>query len=161
MAALHHYQATITWTGNTGQGTAHYRAYARAHTISIEGKPNILCSSDPAFRGDPSRYNPEELLLASLSACHMLWYLHLCAEAGVVVTAYTDHAAGVMEETAEGSGHFTQVILHPKVVVTEARMVEQAIYLHRQANAHCFIANSVRFPVQHRVEVSVGNGTSA
>lgn len=161
MATQHHYQTIITWTGNTGQGTAHYRAYERAHTVSVEGKPDMLCSSDPAFRGDPSRHNPEELLLAALSACHMLWYLHLCAEAGVVVLEYTDRATGVMEECADRGGHFTEVTLHPEVVVAETRMVEQAMRLHQQANARCFIANSVRFPVWHSAKVSVGKHTGA
>lgn len=104
---MHHYKATITWTGNKGEGTSHYTKYERNHTIEIENKSIIEGSSDPAFRGDPTKHNPEEMLLASLSACHMLWYLHLCAEDGVVVESYIDKATATMEETADGGGHFT------------------------------------------------------
>jgi organic hydroperoxide reductase OsmC/OhrA len=145
----HEYSLTVEWTGNTGSGTTSYRGYERSHTIVVEGKPAIMGSSDPGFRGDPSRYNPEELLLASLSSCHMLWYLHLCAEAGVIIVDYTDKARGVMEETTSGSGSFREVTLNPVVVVTEAGMIEKAVDLHQKANAMCFIANSVNFPVNH------------
>jgi organic hydroperoxide reductase OsmC/OhrA len=147
---LHNYKLTINWTGNIGTGTSAYTAYKRDHEISIKGKPIIAASSDPAFRGDDSRYNPEELLLASISSCHMLWYLHLCATAGVIVTGYTDHATGVMEEIAEGGGRFTGITLHPVVTVTEVSMIEKANELHTKANELCFIANSVNFPVSHQ-----------
>ena len=146
---IHHYKATITWTGNTGKGTSDYRAYERNHTISIDGKPTIPGSSDPSFRGDPTRYNPEEMLVASLSACHMLWYLHVCTEAGVVVVDYTDDATGTMAETADGGGHFKEVTLHPKVTVSDESMIAKANELHRKANKLCFIANSCNFPVNH------------
>src|SRR4051812_19060268 len=119
MAHLHQYKATTIWVGNRGQGTSDYKAYDRNHDISIEGKPVLLCSSDPAFRGDKSRLNPEELLVASISSCHMLWYLHMCASNGVVVSEYTDEATGLMEENPDGSGQFKEVVLHPKVSVTE------------------------------------------
>ena len=109
----------------------------------------IPASSDPAFRGNKTRYNPEELLVASLSSCHMLWYLHLCSEAGVVVTDYKDDATGLMEETANGGGHFTEVILKPVVTVTDSSMIEKANALHAKANELCFIANSVNFKVRH------------
>jgi organic hydroperoxide reductase OsmC/OhrA len=146
----HHYKATITWTGNLGTGTSNYRAFSRNHEISVEGKPVIPASSDPAFRGDPSRYNPEELLVASLSDCHMLWYLHLCSEAGVIVIEYVDQAIGVMTEAADGSGKFKEVTLYPQVTVTDAAMVEKANALHHKANQMCFIANSCNFPVHHQ-----------
>src|SRR5688572_29026869 len=107
----HQYKTTVTWTGNKGSGTSDYRAYERGHTISADGKTDILCSSDPAFRGDKTKYNPEDILVGSLSGCHMLWYLHLCAENGVVVTNYTDHATGIMAENSDGSGQFTEVTL--------------------------------------------------
>lgn len=145
----HTYQLTITWTGNRGQGTSNYKSYDRNHTIQAAGKIAIPGSSDPAFMGDTTRYNPEEMLVAALSACHMLWYLHLCAEAGVVVTAYSDAATGIMEETAGGGGRFTQVTLHPAVTVAEAGMIETAHALHAKANELCFIANSCNFPVYH------------
>jgi organic hydroperoxide reductase OsmC/OhrA len=145
----HQYTLTVNWTGNTGQGTSGYRAYERSHTVSAAHKPDILCSSDPAFRGDHSKYNPEEMLVASLAACHMLWFLHLCADAGIVVTAYTDHATGVMTETAGGGGQFTSVTLHPVVTVAHAAAIEKASALHAEAHRMCFITRSVNFPVNH------------
>lgn len=150
MDKQHHYELTVEWTGNTGSGTSGYRQYERSHAIRAAQKPALLASSDPAFRGDPTRYNPEVLLLASLSSCHMLWYLHLCAEAGITVVAYTDAATGTMEETAAGGGRFCQVTLHPRVAVLHEAMVEKAVSLHQTAQARCFIANSVNFPVHHR-----------
>lgn len=149
MTKEHHYQAFLQWTGNKGKGTAGYSAYERSYDIRISGKPVIEGSSDPAFRGDPARYNPEELLLASLSSCHMLWYLHLCAVAGVIVIEYTDSATGTMSETPEGGGRFAEVVLHPVVTVAAMEMVDKAIELHKEANRFCFIANSVNFPVRH------------
>ncbi|MEY4661452.1 MAG: hypothetical protein RLZZ42_1404 [Bacteroidota bacterium] len=149
MKNLHHYQLQLTWTGNNGEGTAGYSAYERTHTLSIPGKPDILGSSDPVFRGDASRYNPEELLLAALSSCHMLWYLHLCAENGIVVTAYTDNPSGSMQEADNGSGRFTEVILRPKVTIKDPKKLEKAKALHKSANQYCFIANSVNFAVHH------------
>jgi len=145
----HHYKTTIQWTGNKGTGTSGYRDYERSHTISVENKPMIEGSSDPAFRGDKTKYNPEEMLLSSLSSCHMLWYLHFCSEAGIIVTDYVDHTTGIMEETATGSGRFTEVTLNPTVSVKDKSMVEKAIELHHKANEFCFIANSVNFPVKH------------
>ena len=149
MAKLHSYNTVIEWTGNTGEGTAHYRSYSRNHIIRGNGKKPVEASSDPAFSGDPSRYNPEELLLASLSACHMLWYLHLCADNGIVVIAYTDHATGTMEENENG-GRFLEVTLHPQIKLSEASMMEKAKALHTVAHQKCFIANSCNFPVHHQ-----------
>jgi len=145
----HHYRAIITWTGNLGKGTSDYRGYERSHSINIDGKPTIPASSDPSFRGDRTRYNPEELLVASLSSCHMLWYLHLCSVAGVIVIDYTDEATGTMVEAANGSGHFKEVTLHPTVIVSDESMIEKANALHHEANKMCFIANSVNFPILH------------
>lgn len=150
MANEHQYKTTIRWTGNKGQGTINYRGYERVHIISSQGKPDIAASSDPAFRGDASRYNPEELLVASISSCHMLWFLHLCADAGVVVTEYVDDATGLMVESADGGGQFREVTLYPKVTVAEAGMREKAQALHHKANELCFIARSVNFPVHHQ-----------
>jgi organic hydroperoxide reductase OsmC/OhrA len=146
----HKYNATIKWTGNKGSGTSNYQAYEREHLISIENKNNIFGSSDPAFRGDNTKHNPEELLLASISSCHMLWYLHLCSEAGVVVIEYIDNATGVMKETEKGGGHFAEVTLYPTVTVSQSTMIERATELHGKANELCFIANSVNFPVYHK-----------
>lgn len=145
----HYYKTTTLWTGNKGTGTSGYRDYERSHTISVENKAIIEGSSDPSFRGDKTKHNPEEMFLSSLSSCHMLWYLHFCSEAGVIVTNYTDEATGIMEETSNGSGHFTEVILYPKVTVAEQSMMEKAEQLHHKAHEFCFIANSVNFPVKH------------
>jgi organic hydroperoxide reductase OsmC/OhrA len=143
----HHYLAQVTWTGNHGVGTRGYREYGRDHEIVSGDKPTIPGSSDPAFRGDATRWNPEELLVASLSACHKLWYLHVCSAAGIVVTAYKDKAEGRMVETENGSGHFTAVILRPHVRLAAGADVAHAAGLHHDAHAMCFIANSVNFPV--------------
>ena len=153
MGKHHMYQLTITWTGNKGSGTSDYKAYERSHVIKAKGKAEIQVSSDPAFRGDETKYNPEDLLVAALSSCHLLSYLHQCAVAGVVVTAYTDNAAGIMEETPDGGGHFTEVTLNPVVTVKESSMMEKAKELHLKASELCFIANSVNFPVHHRAVI--------
>ncbi len=150
MGKQHQYNLTVKWTGNNGTGTSGYRAYERSHTVFVDGKTEIKGSSDPMFRGDSTKHNPEDLLIASLAACHMLMYLHLCVDAGVVVIDYTDHATGTMVLTTDGGGHFTEVTLNPMVTVTDEAMVEQANLLHEQANKLCFIANSVNFPVYHR-----------
>ena len=144
----HHYTVSLRWTGNTSAGTETYRAYKRDHRIEAEGKPPIAGSSDPHFRGDASRWNPEELLVAALSGCHQLAYLHLCADAGVVVTAYEDRAEGVMAEAADGGGEFTRVTLHPRVTLRAGGDAQLARELHHRAHALCFIARSVNFPVR-------------
>ena len=144
----HEYATTVNWTGNKGSGTSGVRDYARDHEIAVHGKPAIPGSSDPHFRGDPTRYNPEELLVASLSSCHMLWYLSECASAGVVVTAYVDRAEGFMTEDAGGSGHFTRVILRPEITLAPGADLDVARAKHHTAHEKCFIANSVNFPVE-------------
>ena len=144
----HAYSVTITWSGNTGTGTSAYRAYERAHTVQADNKPAVPCSSDPAFRGDPARYNPEELLVASLSSCHMLWYLHLASVEGLVVLAYEDIAEGVMTEQPGGGGAFTEVVLAPEITVAAGSDLQRARALHEGAHDKCFIANSVNFPVR-------------
>lgn len=149
MDSLHHYELDMQWTGNFGTGTSHYRAYGRNHTISFANKPDLLASADPTFRGDPDRYNPEELLLAALSGCHMMSFLHVCVNAGVVVTAYEDHATGTMALHPDGSGQFTEVVLNPIVTVSETSMLEKLDALHHKANQLCFIANSCNFPIRH------------
>lgn len=145
----HRYQLTVIWTGNKGSGTSDYRLYEREHVVSANGKPDIFCSSDPAFRGDQTKYNPEELLVAALSSCHMLWFLHLCANSGVVVTGYVDNPTGIMTETETGSGKFKEVTLNPVVTVSHPTMLDKLNELHRKAHELCFIANSVSFPVYH------------
>ena len=157
----HRYRVVVTWTGNRGQGTSGYRAYDRSHEVTAgpqdpvhvcigRGHPQpIAASSDPVFRGEPDRWNPEQLLTAALAQCHMLWYLHLCAVAGVVITGYRDEAAGTMTEDADGGGRFTEVVLRPRVTVSSPDMIEKAVGLHRDAHEKCFVARSVNFPVRH------------
>ncbi|MDG4797707.1 OsmC family protein [Micromonospora sp. WMMD1082] len=154
MPRTHHYATTVTWTGNLGTGTSGYRDYRRDHDVTTDGRPPIAGSSDPTFRGDPTRWNPEQLLLAALSQCHLLAYLHLCAVNGVVVTDYVDHATGTMTTDATGSGHFTEVVLRPRVTVADPDTVDTATALHDDAHRACFIANSVNFPVRHEPTTS-------
>jgi organic hydroperoxide reductase OsmC/OhrA len=143
----HEYRVRVSWEAPDGVGTRDYRSYHRDHIVAVEGKPPILASSDPAFRGDASRYNPEELLVASLSSCHMLWYLHLCAIGNVVVTGYRDLAVGELHVNADGSGQFTRVALHPEVTISASSDESAARTLHEEAHRLCFIARSVTFPV--------------
>lgn len=149
----HAYETAVVWTGNQGQGTLSPRAYARDHEVRVEGKPTVLASSDPAFSGDPARHNPEEMLVAALSSCHMLWFLNLCALAGVVVVGYEDRARGIMVEDCDGGGGFREVVLRPLVTVAETGMCETAQGQHERANQLCFIARSVNFPVRHEPRV--------
>lgn len=151
----HVYQVDLQWTGNLGLGTSHYQSYDRSCEITGAGKPPILGSSDPAFRGDSTRYNPEELLISSLSACHLLWYLHLCAQASIVVIDYRDSPRGTMIETEDGGGHFSEVILKPRVTVTADSNPDLAEDLHAQAHHLCFIANSMNFPVRWEASVQL------
>lgn len=150
MPRTHQYGAAIRWTGNRGTGTSSYRAYKRTHEISGESKPIIAGSADPAFRGEAERWNPEELLVVSLSQCHLLWYLHLAATAGVVVIDYTDEPVGTLSEAADGSGAFIDVLLRPTVTVTDRAMLPAAEALHDAVHATCFIVRSVSFPVRHQ-----------
>lgn len=146
----------MSWTGNLGQGTSGYAAYSRDHVIRATGKPGIVATSDTAFRGSPERYNPEELLVSALSSCHMLWYLHLCAVNGIVVTGYEDDAKGTMIETEDGSGYFKEVTLFPVVTIADAARIPRAMELHREAAKKCFIANSCNFPIRHEPKCRLG-----
>jgi len=152
----HHYRVTTTWTGNTGTGTSGYRDYTRDHEVTIETKAApLLGSSDPTFRGDPTRYNPEELLLTALSQCHMLSYLHVCAINKIVVTAYVDHAEGTMV-TDQSGGRFTEVILKPEITITAESNAALAEELHAKAQEACLSAASVNFPLRHQPTVRTG-----
>lgn len=153
MKLEHRYEIDVQWTGNRGEGTSGYKSYGRDHTVSAEGKHSIEGSADRAFFGDTDRWNPEELLLAALSQCHMLSYLAEAARAGVVVMGYTDHATGMMEQTNDGGGHFTSAVLRPKVTIADPAQAELAASLHAPAAAKCFIAASVNFPVGHEPEL--------
>lgn len=150
MTKTHEYEVSVRWTGNRGTGTSGYRDYGRDHELSAPAKPTISVSSDPAFLGDRRRWNPEELLVASLSQCHMLWYLHLAASAGVVVVSYSDTPLGTMDEDGTGAGRFSRVLLRPVVEVARQEMTAGAQALHREAHSMCFIARSVNFPVDHQ-----------
>jgi organic hydroperoxide reductase OsmC/OhrA len=152
----HQYSLQMNWVGNTGEGSASYNSYSRNHEYKVPGKPVLAGSSDPAFKGDPSRYNPEELLVASLSSCHMLWFLHLCSVNGIVVTSYEDRPVATMEEDANGAGRFTDAVLKPHVVITSGDP-EKATALHHQAHEFCFIAQSVNFPVRCEGTITVEN----
>lgn len=154
MAKEHQYSAQVTWTGNRGTGTSGYTAYDRDHLISANGKPDIFGSSDPAFHGNRNKFNPEDSLVAALSACHMLWYLHLCSVNGVVVIDYVDKATGIMKENEDGSGQFSEVTLHPLITVESPSMAEKAKLLHEDAHRMCFIARSVNFPVRHQPTIT-------
>lgn len=144
---IHEYEVCVDWTGNKGAGTKTYQGYTRDHVIRVGGKPEIAGSSDPAFRGDVMRYSPEDLFVASLSACHMLWYLHVCSANRINVLEYLDRAYGRMEVTADGTGRFVQVVLRPVARIATDSDPATARALHEEAHRFCFIANSVNFPV--------------
>jgi organic hydroperoxide reductase OsmC/OhrA len=152
MSHEHHYKATLQWTGAKVSPTTDYKAYSREYTITMEGKPALAGSADPTFRGDPAKHNPEDLLVASLSACHLLTYLALCSRNGVKVIAYEDHAEGTMA-VKDGRMRITQVTLHPKVVIARDSDLARASELHHSAHDECFIANSVNFPVENEAQV--------
>jgi len=157
MGPLHTYSADLTWTGAGSHGTTSYTAYSRDHEVRLGAKPPLLGSSDPSFRGDPMRYNPEELLVSSLAQCHMLWFLHLATVSGIVVVGYEDHATGTMRVEAAGHGQFTEVVLRPQVTVAagvhlpDGSPVTDGVLsdVHHRAHEHCFISRSVNFPVRH------------
>ena len=151
----HRYSVTVEWTGNRGEGTSSYRSYDRDHDVRAEHVAPIAGSSDPSFRGNPSRWNPEQLLVAAAAQCHMLSYLHHAATNGVVVTAYVDHPTAVMTEDGSGGGKFTEITLHPLVTITQAAQVELAERLHELANASCFVASSLAVPVGHEARTLV------
>ncbi len=155
MFGEHRYLVQTQWTGDRGTGTSGYRDYDRSVTIAIAGKPTLEASADRPFRGDRAKWNPEDLLLAALSECHLLSYLHACVQAGVVVTGYRDEASGVLALDGSGGGAFREVVLHPQVTVAEAAMVDAALAAHAQAHQWCFIANSVNFPVRHEPVIAV------
>jgi organic hydroperoxide reductase OsmC/OhrA len=160
MPKTHTYALTVTWTGNTGTGTSAYGAFERSVEVSADGKPVIPGSADPMFRGAADRWNPEELLVASLSQCHMLWYLVLCAKDGIVVTGYVDHPTGTLVETPDGSGHFEEVTLRPRVTIASAQHVDRATELHARAHDMCFVANSVNFDVRTEPAVVTPDGAT-
>ncbi len=153
----HHFRVMNRWTGNLGKGTESYAAYSRNYELSGEGKGGpILGSSASVFRGERARYNPEELLVGALSSCHMLWVLHLCADAGITIVDYADEAIGDMVESADGSGEFTRVVLRPRMTITDAARIGEAVKIHQRAHEVCALARSVSFMVDHEPEVTAG-----
>ena len=144
----HSYATHIRWTGNTGEGTAHYRAYTRDWEVAVPGKPVIPMSNDPLLGGNPALMNPEDLLLSALSGCHMLWYLHLASDAGIVVTAYEDTPEGLGELEAGGAARFVKAVLRPRITVRRGADLSRAHAIHHEIHKVCFIARSVNFPVE-------------
>lgn len=153
--ASHSYSLTLDWQGNKGSGTSSYRAYGRDYVISMEGKPDILGTSDPAFLGDPKKHNPEDMFLASVASCHMLWYLHLASSAGIVVTAYEDKAEAEMVMNKDGSGQFSSITLKPTVTITEPDKAAVAEKIHEDVGTMCFIARSISVPIRHKATIIV------
>lgn len=153
----HEYQIQVSWTGNLGEGTKDYKSYSRNHEIKAAGKSVISGSSDPSFRGDANRYNPEDLFVSTLASCHMLWYLHLCSANKITIVNYQDDAIGTMLEKEDGSGAFTEVVLRPTVTILENDKKDLAIRLHEEAHEKCFIANSVNFPVRCEPLITIKN----
>ena len=149
MAREHDFTAAIVWTGDRGDGTRHYRGYDRTWRIATPGKPMIECSNDPALGGDPAKPNPEDMLLASLAGCHMLWYLHLASAAGIVVRGYEDNPLGIGETGPRGEGRFVRAVLRPTIRVTRGADLARADALHGEVHEFCFIARSVSFPVSY------------
>jgi organic hydroperoxide reductase OsmC/OhrA len=149
----HHYSAELIWDGNHGYGTADYAEYGREHRLLIDGKPELSLTADAAFRGDAAKHNPEDLLVAAISSCHMLSYLALCAKYGISVLSYEDAASGTMQEDGKGGGRFVEVTLRPKVTIADAEQIERAVKLHDRAHELCFIANSCSVPIHHQPEV--------
>lgn len=149
------YTARVAWTGNRGEGTRTYRGYDRTWDIATPGKPVIHCSNDPLLGGDPSKSNPEDLLLGTLSACHMLWYLHLASEAGIVVTGYTDDPLGIGEHDPGGAGRFVRAVLRPRIALAPRSDPARADQAHARIHEVCFIARSVNFPVRYEATYEV------
>ena len=149
----HTYILEVIWTGNQGQGTETYTGYSRNHQLIGENKPPIFASSDPTFRGDVTKYNPEELFLGSISSCHMLWYLHICSQHGISVLSYQDFPKGKMEEHEKG-GRFAWVNLNPIIVISNKTEITLAEKLHEMAHKYCFIANSCNFPISCTPKIS-------
>ena len=145
----HEYYTMLTWTGNLGVGTKNYKSYSRNYRIDINNKIAIEGSSDPNFLGDMSKHNPEELLVSSISSCHMLWFLHLASSKGIIVLDYIDNAKGIMIENEDGSGYFESVTLNPIVTISDISKINETNDLHQQANKYCFIANSLNFKITH------------
>jgi len=155
MSKEHGFDARVVWSGNRGSGTSHYRAYDRTWLMAASGKQEIACSNDPALGGDPGKYNPEDLLLSSLSACHMLWYLHLASAAGIIVLSYVDEPIGIGESLPNGAGRFLRATLRPRIELAAGTDAIRADELHHEVHKYCFIARSVSFPISYEAEYEI------
>lgn len=155
MTPMVEYRARVIWDGNRGAGTFDYASYGRGYRVLIDDKPDLLGSANVAFRGDRERHDPEDLFLAAVSSCHMLAYLALCARNGVCVVAYEDASYGHLVHDANGGGHFSEIVLRPRVVVADGERELAALTLHETAHARCFIANSCRTPIRCEPTVCV------
>lgn len=155
MSKKHEFPSRIVWTGNKGKGTSAYKAYERTWDMAIEGKTILHCSNDPLLGGDATKYNPEDMLIASVASCHMLWYLHLCSQAGVTVIEYEDNPVGIGESEPDGTGRFLEAVLYPKITITGDSDPDKAVQLHDEIHKYCFIARSINFPVRYEPEVIV------
>lgn len=157
MTKQHEFPSRVVWTGNAGSGTSSYRSYERTWDMALEGKETLHCSNDPLLGGDPTKYNPEDLLISALSSCHMLWYLHLCSQAGIVVLAYEDNPVGIGASEPDGSGQFKEAILRPAITISVQSDPDKAVALHEEIHKYCFIARSVNFPVRYEPEIIVAD----
>lgn len=153
----HEYTSTVVWTGNRGEGTINYRGYDRTWDIAIAGKEVVHCSNDPLLGGDPSKMNPEDLLISALSACHMLWYLHYASDAGIVVTSYIDRPVGFGVVEKGGAGQFTKAVLRPEITIRSGSDIETATAIHHRIHSVCFVARSVNFPVSYEPEFVIAD----
>lgn len=149
MGFKHLFKAALNWTSNKKEQDLSLKVYSKSHQVKIEGKPILNVSAAKAFKGDPSLYNPEDLLLSSLVSCHMMSYLYVCSQNGIEVLEYSDSAEATLEVNPDGSGRFVEVKLKPKIIIANSDKIELALELHKKANQLCFIANSCNFPVLH------------
>lgn len=150
------YAVSVEWAGDDRRIADGRRAYARDVVVRSEGKLHAIeASADPAFFGDGTRWNPEELLLAALAECHLLSYLHVAARRGIDVVAYTDAAEGWLERLPEGRGRFAEAVLRPVVTIGADSDPQTALDAHAEAASLCFIGASVNFPVRHEPEIRV------
>lgn len=156
MSKQHDFISKVVWTGNRGEGTKSYNGYDRTWDMAVDGKEVVHCSNDPLLGGDPSKYNPEDILISALSSCHMLWYLHLCSNAKVTVLSYEDNAVGIGESEPSGKGRFIKAILKPTIIITHDSDADKALQLHDEIHQYCFIARSVNFEVEYEPTILFG-----
>lgn len=145
----HLFKVALNWMKKDNISSSLSRIYTKSHHISIEGKPDLEVSAAKAFKGDPNLYNPEDLLLSSLTSCHMMSYLYCCMQYKIEVISYQDHSEATLQVNPDGSGKIVKVDLFPEIIISNSSQIELALSLHKKANELCFIANSCNFPVYH------------